>query len=396
VSSRAAIDLTREETSLLLTCRPYLDGGEEEQLAMLARSSLDWEYVLWRAETLRTLSLAWHHLTRLGLEQAPPEGVAHYFDLWSGISRLRTQLLLDELLLLTDALDGAGVDYFLFKGSALVGTAYPDPLARPMLDVDLMVLPQDALRTRDLLVEHGFLHAYWDSDTNAVTPLAPHQLVEYHSAHYELPILMKLVEGAVDVPSHLIPHLWRRKHLKFFLADDGIASFPLFVDVHVNLSLDFDLADVWGGVRRERMLEHDVAVQSPAGMVWFLAARIYHEAFQLNICKLSMWGDLQAVLRRWGDEVDWDEVVRVAEKYGMQPALFYVLSHLGDVVGAEAPQPVLDRLRPDRLPVPAAHDWGDILPKLLGRAVVYDVRPEGTSAPSEASAIAASAGALSP
>jgi hypothetical protein len=372
VSSSCAIELSREETVLFLTCRPQLGAEDDARLVSLLQAPMAWERIVWRAESLRTVPLLWHHINRLEAAAALAPEIAGYLDAWSRLSRVRSKLILDELSALTRAFSHAGVSYFLLKGSALAPTLYPDPLLRPMFDIDMMVQPDDVAHARSLLTDRGFMHAFWDADTNAVVPVADEQLVEYHTDHYELPVFMRLAHTHVDVPATLIPRTWRRKHLKCYVGPHSTASFPLFVDIHVNLSLHFELEDVWNDVKYANVFGHQTPVQSPTGMVWFLAARLYNEAFQLNTCKLSMLGDLHAILSHWGSLIDWDWLASTTTKYGMQAAIYYVLAQLRNM-GADVPEELLARLQPDRLGFPSAHDWGDVMPKLLSRVVVHDI-----------------------
>ncbi len=371
----ASIQLTPEENLLLLTSRPYLSGSEEASLERLLSLPLQWEYVLWRGEFFRTLPLIWYHLGRLHLQQKVPSDVQNYLAAWSELSQIRSQLLFRELMTISAAFDAEGLPYFLLKGTAVVPLFYPDPFIRPMLDLDIMIQPQDALAARQVMLDLGYLHAVWNPDNNVVTPVPPRDIAEYQSDHYELPIFMRTVSAPVSIPAELVPRSWRRKHLKCYIGPNQIGSFPVFVDLHLNLSLDFDLADVWAGVSREPIFGHALPVQSPTGMIWFLAARLYHEAFQFNTFKLSMFGDLHTILHQRGQAIEWDCIIAVAEKYGMQPSLFYVLAQLKQITGVAVPTSVLDRLRPDQLGVPRSHDWGDLIPRLFSRVVLYDVVP---------------------
>jgi hypothetical protein len=375
------IELTPAESVLLLSCRPYLRPEEDTRLERLLRGTVEWDYVLWRAEAYRILPAVWYHVRRLGLDGTLPEHVRTYLESWSGISERRSEVLLRELGAVTGALERAGLEYFLIKGTALAASLYPTPSMRPMLDLDVVIKPHAVREARTAMRSLGYQHALWDADTDAMTVLPPHRIAEYREQHYELPAFMKRVAAPVSVPAELVPASWRRKHLKCHLRGDGTATFAVFVDLHLNLSFDFDLADVWSGVRHERILGRDLPVQSATGMVWFLAARLYHEAYQLNSFKLSMLGDLHTVLHCRGDAVDWQEVVGVAEKYGMQPSLFYILSHVRSMTGAPVPDEVLEALRPERLGLPQTHDWGDVMPKILSRTVVFDLVMAGGGSP---------------
>jgi hypothetical protein len=371
----AEIGLTTEESVLLLTCRAYLADAEEQALARAVRSSLDWYYVVWRSEAYRTTPLLWYHLRRLGLADAVPEPVRTYLEAWHALSAQRTGVLLAELRAILDAFDAAGIRSALLKGTALAPLLYPEPGMRAMLDLDLMIFPDDVAAAVRVMHDLQYEHAVWNPDTDRVVPLAHHQIAEYRAPHYELPAFMKRVRTPTSVPPRIVPRSWRRKHLKCFVHPDGTVTFAIFVDLHTNLSEGFDLEDVWRGASREPVLDRTAEVQSMTGMVWFLASRLYHEAFQLNVCKLSMFGDLHVILTKRFQDVDWNEVVRIAEKYGLQPSLFYVLTQLGFLTTARIPDEVLTRLRPNPRNVPASHDWGDILPKLLGRPLVHRATP---------------------
>ena len=102
---------------------------------------------------------------------------------------------------------------------------------------------------------------------------------------------------------------------------------PLFIDFHFNLSLDFDPADVWW--RPESISQFGRRIPSSAtNALWFLAARLYHETYQMNTPKLSMLGDAAILLERAGDRIDWPHLISMTNKYGMQPGVFYVLGQL--------------------------------------------------------------------
>lgn len=365
--------LTPEESLLLLTCRPYTNHDEDADIARLVKNELKWDHVLWRSEIFRTTPLLAYHLKRLTLQESIPEYAAAYLTNWTSLSSLRSKFLFDELLSILSAFERRGIKYFLLKGTVLAGVLYPDPLLRPMLDLDLMIRPHDADRVRGVMRELGYLHALWNPDTNAITPLAVDQIVEYQTEHYELPAFMKRVFSRSPVPHEVVPRSWRTKHLKCFVGRDGTLCFPVFVDLHINLSLGFDLADVWNSVQMDKLFDRTVPVQSPTGMLWFIASRLYHEAFHFNTFKLIMFGDLHTILHERADAVNWDQLIYLAKKYGMQPPIYYVLAQLKNLTSAAVPEHVLTALRPNPLGIPQMHDLGDVMPKLFSHVVVNDV-----------------------
>jgi hypothetical protein len=366
-----ALQLTVEESLLLLTCRPYLSATDDVIVERLGTQPMDWAEVLWRAEYFRTIPLITYHLRRLDVLSAVPATERTYLQAWTAVSRARVEALYGELDDILDALDRAAVPYFLLKGVVAGPLLYPDPLLRPMLDIDIMVDPDALDVARDSLEALGYRHGVWDPGTGKIA------VVDYGDSdpaeHHELPSYLKTAFVVCPVPPNAIPTTWRRKHLKVHPDGRGGMQLPIFVDVHFNLSVGFDLADVWRGSHVEQVLGRPVKVQSITGMLWFIAARLYNEAFQFGTVKLLMLGDVIALLARRSGDVDWDEIVYVARRYGMQPALYYVFSQARQL-GAAVPDRVLGSLQPRSDNPPMLNDWGDLLPKMFSRAFVHDIQ----------------------
>lgn len=64
-----------------------------------------------------------------------------------------------HLVTLSAALEDAGVEMVLLKGSALAHTVYPDPSWRPFADLDFLVRGKDFQRASEVLAERGFSRA---------------------------------------------------------------------------------------------------------------------------------------------------------------------------------------------------------------------------------------------
>jgi len=62
-----------------------------------------------------------------------------------------------DLPLIVNALQSAGIRACALKGVSYAKTLYPSPAERPMSDIDLMVPPRDAARAREALATIGFV-----------------------------------------------------------------------------------------------------------------------------------------------------------------------------------------------------------------------------------------------
>lgn len=366
------MQLSAEETILLLTARTKLEESEDMTLRRLLDTEVQWNLVLWRAENSRTLSTLRYHLSRLEWAKVPAS-VRAYLDRWQQISDLRTHVMYSELGRVVGALESAHVDHHLIKGSALGPLYYPSVALRPMQDLDIVVHPADALKARRVLFDLGYSHGIWNPGNNKFKRMWPRVDREYIASHHELPSVTKTLEVPSPLLTQEIPESWRKKHIKCFVDADRTMTIPVFVDLHVNLSTGLDLADVWWNAQRELVLGRLVRVQSATTMLWFIAARLYHEAFEYGTIKLNMFGDLDAVMRTRANQIAWEQILRVAQTYSMQAPLYYVFSQLRALAAAPIPVDVLEALRPQPSQVPVTNDWGDIVPKLLSRPELHSV-----------------------
>ena len=72
----------------------------------------------------------------------------------------RNLRLLDRAAQILDGAEARGLRLLPLKGAVMAGALYPDPGARPMLDVDLLVHPEDFEGAIALAGELGFRRAY--------------------------------------------------------------------------------------------------------------------------------------------------------------------------------------------------------------------------------------------
>jgi hypothetical protein len=364
------IKLSTEETLLLLGCRPLLRPADDLRLARLVERGLDWGFVLWRAETYQILPPLLGHLRRLGLDAAVPDYVLAYLDNWSALSEARSVEQFRELGRLLGLLEEMEADHFVMKGAAIAALAYPDPLQRPMQDLDIMIRPQDARRVQKAMYAVGYRHGVFDPASgrfhHMFRRITRRGLEHKHALHS----FTKVVRVPDPCPRDLAPSAWQRRQLKGAFNEDGTLSIPVFVDFHVNLSPGMDLDDAWRGATSRTLLGQPVRVQSATAMLWFSAARLYREAFEHRTLKLQMLGDIDALVAVRGDEIDWSELLLMADRYGLRPPLYYVLGQAAQLCGTPVPPRLLEALAPSQRDVPAENDWGDIVPQLLTRPVV--------------------------
>lgn len=123
---------------------PGLSGGRREALdRALGRGAPAWEALLATANRHACTPLWYVRLRDHGLLGRLPRDLAAYLGHLHAANRARNSRLRAELAGVVDLLGAAGIPVLLLKGAAaFVDRLYPDPGARMMADLDLLV-PED-------------------------------------------------------------------------------------------------------------------------------------------------------------------------------------------------------------------------------------------------------------
>jgi hypothetical protein len=294
-----------------------------------------------------------------------------------GVYRVRMARLYAAIEPVLDMLEQSGIDVLMLKGSDLAFTGYPahPEMPRVMFDVDLLAKPPDLLAVENALKAAGFAQGRPKFESLRIESLSPADVAAYKMMnHYELPAFQKFIEVAeltqyVDHTSkYLTPFGYKIQQL------GGKTYFLVEVDVHFNISRDIELQDVWDEPRWIKLPSgREMLAQSLTNMLWFLATRLYHEVMQANGCVLRNFIDVLAVVNLSHDQLDWDRIVRLSEKYGLFTSLYYVFVHVNELLGPVIPQDVLQTFYPMHQGMRRDHDWGYLMPKLLGRVVTMPI-----------------------
>lgn len=199
-------------------------------------------------------------------------------------------------------LRAGGIDPILLKGPALALTAYPRVGLRPFVDVDLLVAPGVVAAARGRLEAAGWTLAAADFPGN-------HALT--------------LEGGAIGVDLH--------RHLSRELTVTG----PDPYDPH-RLTTVTTTRALPGGVR--------IRTLTPGG---HLVHAVVHGT-QLVGPVTTRWLADVAMLQRAGN-IDWDEVVDLADRWSVGPVLHDGLRLAGQLTGTAAPDAALGHLRRQRV-----------------------------------------------
>ncbi len=148
-------DLPPEDALLVEACRLVLPPSGEERLATLLRSPLDWPLLRREAALFRAEPLLYHQLSRPSLRDLVPADALEAFKKAYERTSMKNLQIYGVLRRVLNALEAAGVQVILLKGSFLAKWVYEDIGLRPMGDIDLLCRKQDEAALWRILEEQG-------------------------------------------------------------------------------------------------------------------------------------------------------------------------------------------------------------------------------------------------
>lgn len=298
-------DLSVIERRTLLSCLAT-NGMAQETLADIADPQLSWENLFETASRLGVGPLLYFRMGVLGLREEIPSEVARQRKEEFLSSQARNMKLYADLRRVLTALTQEGIQVVVLKGAALAELAYEHVGLRTMGDVDLLVEKRNLEKAGAIIERLGFLpnEGYGDKQW-------------YRNHHH-----------------HLVP----------YVAPDG----SMTVEIHWHIIertafVDMPIEELWVHTRPVRIASVPCLALSAEHMLLHVALHLSNPNRFLG--QLRGLCDVAELLRRFGHELNWVELLRVTALAGAKKHLYVVLSLVHDALGASVPAGVLRQLQ---------------------------------------------------
>lgn len=222
----------------------------------------------------------------------------------------RWALFRQGLTKIFDYLQNAQIDFLILKGWAFMGDIYTDLSQRLISDVDILLKPQDLKRVASFLQESGY------------TCFVGSQFLDNQSAgaanHAPLELSFSNQQGTnIDLHTHIMPSDWTHPVYKIDMDAIWHAQQP-FTD--------------WTGRELKRLnVEHT-----------FLHLMTHIMRHDLGTQSPQSYRDLDRWVRKYYSEMNWDEVIRLADQWGLNTALCFITSYSYVLLRTPFPQEFLD------------------------------------------------------
>jgi hypothetical protein len=296
------------ETLLILACvRRDLDV---ERIQNLVKRGPDWHAILRRVERWSLAPLMYTSLRQADPTDRVPDPVAQRLR---HLYRRQTIQWIDQRQVLRETLQRfseANVPAIVLKGAALATLVYPSPALRPMKTVDLLVRQRDAARVEALL------------KSMRDAPESPAAAGAGAGSERSLGHRSRRRMSVLEVCTHILP---LRRPAGRLLA----AHMPI--------------ENLWERTRSAQIESAAVLVFSPEHLLLHIALDLAFAGGFVGHARTLC--DIGQTCGRYGDAIDWSQVVAEARAFRMVKPLYYALRWAHELVGADVPTQALSELR---------------------------------------------------
>lgn len=286
------------EELLLLCATASISPGRKERISRFLSGTVDWRHLLDLAEFHGLAPLLAHNLATNGLSgQVPPPCLKQLNQSYHN-TLYKNVIFSTEMENVLSIFSQHGIAVIALKGTILAEQLYGNPSLRTVVDMDILVRPEELSRSGSLLLETG----YQQLDMKRPWEHA------FHEVYYKQ------------------------------------AQFSLFMELHWNLE-DRKLVavpheEIWR--RAQPLPAAATLVLSPEDNLLFLSNHLTKQDDQLlrSLC------DITELIKKYDGVLDWEYIVRAAHSWGIGTGVYYSLKRSKELLGAPVPVSLIRALKP--------------------------------------------------
>ena len=286
---------------LLLSTTANLSPEKKERISSLLSGKVDWKYLMNLAVLHEIAPLISRNFAANGLNIQVPKPYLDQFDKIYHQTLYKNVILSEELSRVLSAFNQRGIPAISLKGTALAEMLYENPALRTTSDMDILVKPDDLLRSHALLIELGYQQTISESQQ-------PHP---FHGAPY-----------------------YRQ------------AALPVFIELHWDLEdeklIPTRRQEIWSRVRTLSLQGIRTLVLSPEDTLMFAIVQLCKSFDQLKVLS-----DIAELVKKHKESLDWRYILESARAWGIGTGVYYSLKRAKDLLEAPVPSFVFRELKPE-------------------------------------------------
>ncbi|MDD5634490.1 MAG: nucleotidyltransferase family protein [Candidatus Omnitrophica bacterium] len=283
----------------LYTKYELLEGFNGEISKLLTGENIDWEYFLGIASANKIEPVIYKNIQPFG--EKIPFFVKEEIRKKTALAFGRNVENLNVVKHLSGFFEAAKIEALFIKGFSLMMDAYREPGVRVFSDVDVLIKEEDFSAMANILKEEGFIrenkHIFHDYRSQTVFSLGKKFCLDVHTGF-----------------------LGRKMHDKM---------------------LGIDMNDVFARKREIDFKDFSVYTLDLSHTLVYLCL---HLSLNHSFAGLIWYVDIDRFVRNHSREIDWNEIIEIAEKHRIKKPLFYTLLFTEKMFATPIPDHVFKKL----------------------------------------------------
>lgn len=295
----------RPEAELLRLCAlAEMNPEKADQMRALLREKIDWTYLFRIAVFHRMTPLLYWHLNATCPEAVPTASMDYLCDYFHWNAR-RDLYLTGELCRILRLLDANGIPAIPFRGPPLASFVYGDRPLREFMDLAILVREQNIQMAQHLLMSQGY---------RPQLKLTRGQQAAFLRYQSEQLFLRREDRVFIKIQWRIAP--------RYFLFESGSER-------------------LWKDVERLSIGGTEVLALSPENLLFALCVHGTHRMWK----RLELVCDVADLIRAH-KRMDWSRIMEQAAMLRSERTLFLGLYLARDLLGANLPEEVWQRMQP--------------------------------------------------
>lgn len=288
-------------------------------------SKKDWELILKEARFNRVDTLLYYYLKKDNDISIPSDIKEKLEDLYLKNSLHNTRIFF-ELSKILGSAEKEGFPIIALKGSYTACSLYPNTTLRRMYDIDLMVKSEDVMKIHDIMLGLG-----WECEQ----------------------------EG-----DSLNEYIEKKEVIKF-------NKKPLMIELHSKL-VQITATDPWLNTLPVKIGASNALAFENDFFIPYLCIHLCDHLLQDRYFELIRICDIILIIRKFGNDVNWDNVIKIAELNESKTKVYHVLNFIKKEIGENIPDIVLKKLKTDEpfITIKRGLYFGKPIPKLIDKLEV--------------------------
>ena len=325
-------ELCNEHKLILVGSKDIQNKNEEIEFKALMGSKLRWEEIIYQCLIHRTLNILFHNIRKFNLvSKIDKELKKMFLNQWHSYYE-RNVTMCNELSEILKVFKENGVKAALLKGNLLVNLVYPSIETRQYNDIDFLIDLKDVGKITKSLESLGFVQGGYDENEDRIVPATRQEILLQQMNTYELVEFQKKISNA----------------------------FTKVVVIDLNHDIGWKNAPF--NVKTEELLGRCVPIEINGGEGFMLnhidnliqlCTHLYREASfmfwitDLRDLKIYKFADIFCYIRRFGSEIDWEDLLLKAKEYEIGKILYYCFHYVEMMYGSIVPDDVMEELKPN-------------------------------------------------